>query len=325
MQHTNPEYGWETVAKLEAALELGLLKNRLQLTVNWYQNRTRNQLVGYALPLYTGFANVQMNLPAIIGNSGTEIEATVNLLNKRNFSWSFDLNYSTPRNKLISYPGIESSSYATRYKVGQPLSGAFLYNYTGLDTETQIPTFSDLNSDGLIRSMDDRAYNFIGQRGFGGINNSFTISNQFQFDIFLQYVKQVGYEFYGALTPGTFLNSNGNLPLHILDDSSMFKHFSQNPLSPASNAYFLLYGSDGVIGDASFLRLKNISVSYSLSQQLKSQLKLRDLKIYVQGQNLLTFTNYRGLDPEASRISGDSGVPKLPPLRMGIIGIQISL
>lgn len=324
IQHTNPDYGWETVNKLETAIELGLFKNRVQLTLNWYRNRTANQLVGYPLPLYTGFGSVQANLPAIVENTGTELELQAGLLNNQNFDWTVDLNLSVPRNKLVSYPDIESSSYANRYKIGQPLTGNFLYHFTGLDKESQLPAFLDLNADGLYRSADDRIYTFIGQKAYAGLNNSFTILKSIQFDFFLQYVNQVAYEYYGLFHPGSFLNSGNNLPRYILDESSLFKHFTTTFSSPAGGAYDLLSQSNGIVGTGSFLRLKNVSIAWTMPQRLTKLLSLKGIKIYAQGQNLFTITDYKGLDPETGRSAGTTGI-SLPVLRMSTIGVQITL
>lgn len=323
IQHTNPNYGWETVNKFETALELGLLNEKMHLSVNWYRNRTTNQLVGYSLPLYTGFASVQANLPAIIQNTGTEIELNASILNKRNLQWSADFNISVPRNKLVSYPELENSTYRTRYALGKSLNGSFLYHFTGLDPETKIPTFEDLNGDTFIRSADDRRHNFVGQKYFAGLNNSFTLYRNFQLDIFLQYIKQNSYEFFSAYQPG--LNTAEiNLASYVLDDNSDYSYFTQSFSSPAYQAYNLFFLSDAALGDASFLRLKNVNLSWTVDNHILNTLKLKNLKLYIQGQNLLTFTKYRGLDPEIGR-GLPPGLPSLPSLRMVTFGIQLTL
>ena len=324
IQHTNPNYGWEEVKKIETALELGLLNNRVQLNFNWYLNRTNNQLVGYPLPLFTGYGSVQENLPAVVQNSGTEVEFQANLLTKKNLVWTLDVNFSLPRNKLVSYPDMESSSYVNTYKIGKPLTGRFLYQFTGLDSKTLIPTFLDRNGDGLYRSADDRIFTFVGQKAHAGLNNSFTIARTFQIDIFLQYVNQNGYQYYGQSYPGNSGNPGNNLPKFVLEDSSPFKYYTRSSATEAGAAYTILGQSDGVLGDASFLRLKNVSISWTMPQHLTDHLFLKVVKFYAQGQNLLTITDYKGLDPEIGRSSGSSTL-SLPVLRMGTLGILLTL
>ncbi|ACU62098.1 SusC/RagA family TonB-linked outer membrane protein [Chitinophaga pinensis] len=99
---TNPDYGWETVKKLEAGLDLGFFKDRILPNVSWYQNRTGNQLVAYALPGITGFTSVQANLPAILQNRGTEFELTTQNFQGGHFRWTTSANLSIPTNKLVS-------------------------------------------------------------------------------------------------------------------------------------------------------------------------------------------------------------------------------
>lgn len=324
IQHTNPNYGWETVNKFEGAIELGLWKNQIQLTLNYYRNRTSNQLVGYALPVFTGFPSVQANLPAIIQNTGTEIELNANLFNNQKFSWTIDFNFSVPRNKLISYPNLETSSYRTQYAIGRSLSGAFLYHYTGLEAESQFPTFEDLNSDGRIRSADDRRHTFLGQRSFAGLNNSFSINNNIRLDIFLQYVNQNGYQFIGSDTPGSNTGYS-NMSTSVLNNSSIYKRFTSSSATPLGSAYRLLNQSDGVLGDASFLRVKNVSLSWDASTLFNSIVNSSILKLYMQTQNLFTFTKYKGLDPEVGLSSAIGAAPRLPALRMMTFGIQLTL
>src|SRR6185503_4418212 len=103
---TNPNFGWETVKKLEFGLELGFLKDNLMLSASWYRNRTGNQLVGYSLPAITGFTSVQANLPAVIQNTGLELEVTSSNIKGKDFSWTTSANFTLPKNKLISYPNL---------------------------------------------------------------------------------------------------------------------------------------------------------------------------------------------------------------------------
>src|SRR5690606_38110949 len=97
----NANFAWEENKKLETALQLGFFKDRINLGVNWYRNRSSNQLVGYPLAATTGFNTVQANLPATVQNTGWEIElSSINILTK-DFKWQTSFNISIPKNKLI--------------------------------------------------------------------------------------------------------------------------------------------------------------------------------------------------------------------------------
>src|SRR5690606_3678110 len=97
VRHANADFGWETVRKMEAGLELGVLENRLYFELNWYRNRTDNQLVGYPLSNMTGFGSVQANLPAIVQNSGVEVNVGAQISKRNQFSWSASGNLTIPR------------------------------------------------------------------------------------------------------------------------------------------------------------------------------------------------------------------------------------
>jgi len=151
----NPYFSWERTTKLEVALELGFLEDRIRLNTALYRNRSGNQLVGIPLPATTGFSSIQANLPATVENKGLELELNTNPVRTGRFNWHSDFNISFPRNKLVSFPGIEGSTYANKYVVGHPTSIIKVYNYEGIDPETGIFTFTDYNNDGKISSPDD--------------------------------------------------------------------------------------------------------------------------------------------------------------------------
>lgn len=319
----NPYYGWELDKKLEGGLELGILKDKVLLTTSYYYNRTGNQLVGYSLPTLTGFPSVQANLPAIIQNTGLEI--TLNTINIRrgNFTWNTNFNLTAPHNKLVSYPNLVGSSYANMYVIGQPLSIKKLYHYTGIDPNTGIYTFQDVNKDGKITSPDDlTSQKNTSQVFFGGLQNTFNYRG-FQLDVFFQFVKQMGYNYLNTYSgfPGAF-SLTGNPPEFVLDywkatgEKSGFQKVSQNFSSSIYTANVNLKNSDYGIADASFVRLKNLSLSYQLLGSWKKNLHIESGRIYVQCQNLITTTKYKGVDPENQGFT--------PPVRTIIGGIQLT-
>jgi TonB-linked SusC/RagA family outer membrane protein len=144
----NSDLGWETNKKLEVALELGIIKNKLLLSASYYRNRSDNQLINYPLPTQTGSQNVVANLPALVENSGLELVVTSKNITSSKFRWTTSLNLTIPHNKLISFPGLASTSYNGLYVVGQPLSVINSYKYLGVDPSSGIYTFDDLNKYG---------------------------------------------------------------------------------------------------------------------------------------------------------------------------------
>lgn len=312
----NPDFSWEVNKKLEGALELGFLKDRILLTASYYHNRSSNQLVGYVLPPTTGFSSITANLPAVVQNTGVEIELHSTNINTKAFTWKTSFTLTIPRNKLVSYPNLASSSYAYTYEVGKPLNITRVYHYTGLDSTTGLYTIQDVNKDGFISYLDQHAV-FKGQYFFGGLQNSLRYKG-FQLDVLLQFVKQRGAGFVENTQPGGICNQ----PVSVLDrwqqpgDKKSVQAFGNS--YDALVGYFYYTDSDATIVDASYVRLKNLSLTYQLPQSWMKKAKIQSTSIFLQGQNLLTFTPYKGLDPETQGLS-------LPPLRTITAGVQIIL
>src|SRR5699024_5116314 len=150
----NPYYQWEKNTKLELALEIGLWENKVLLASSWYQERSENQLIDLSLPSITGFSSVQDNFPATVENSGWEFVLQSTPIQTSNFTWSSNLNLTIPKNRLVDFPDLESSSYASQYEIGKSLGIRKLYHYTGIDTDTGKYTFEDVNEDGVLNNED---------------------------------------------------------------------------------------------------------------------------------------------------------------------------
>ncbi|WP_298646026.1 SusC/RagA family TonB-linked outer membrane protein, partial [uncultured Proteiniphilum sp.] len=313
----NPYFSWEKTTKLEVALELGFLDDRIRLNSAWFRNRSGNQLVGIPLPGTTGFASIQANLPATVENKGLELELNTNPVRIGSFNWNSDFNITFPRNKLVSFPGLEGSTYANQYVIGYPTSIVKVYNYEGIDPETGLYTFTDYNNDGNISSPDDnQVIKKIGARYYGGWSNQLSYK-QWEFSFLFQFVNQVQENFNSMMTrPG----SVNNQPVEVLDvwspenPDGRYMPYSSGAYAQKNQSHLRFMDSSAGIGDASFIRLKNIQLSY----RLPVNRHIQDVRFHVQGQNLLTFTDYFGVDPEfiLTRF--------LPPLKTWSFGVQFN-
>lgn len=214
VQLYNPNFGWETNRKLEAALELGFFKDRILLSTSYYRNRSSSQLVGIPLPGTTGFSNIQSNLDATVQNTGLEFELNTVNIKSPNFSWNTSFNLTIPRNKLISFPQLDASTYSNQFVVGQPLDILLLYENTGVDPQTGIYTFVDANGDGIINSPADIiAMVDAGPKYYGGLQNTLSYKNV-SLDFLFQFVKQKARNYFSTNPfPGTMANQ----PTEILD------------------------------------------------------------------------------------------------------------
>lgn len=314
----NPDFSWETNKKLEVALELGFLKDRVLFSAAYYRNRSSSQLVGIPLPGTTGFESIQANLNATVQNTGLELDLrTFNLKSKR-VLWTTSFNISIPRNKLISFPNLEASTYSD-YIIGKSLTIRSIYSYMGIDPQTGIARYKDYNQDGQISYENDKKQLIdLSQDFFGGITNHFVYKN-FELDFLFQFVKQRGLSFMGTWSgePAGFM---GNQPVQVLDrwqhsgDIKPIQRYTTT-YGDAYNASWRLSGSDVGFSDASFIRMKNISLAYNIE---KLWIKDANCSLYLQAQNLFTFTNYKGTDPETQITY------RLAPLRMITAGIKLN-
>lgn len=336
----NPDYSWEVNKKFEAAIDLGFIKDRVLVSAGYYNNRSSNQLIGYTLSSQSGFSEYTANLPAKVENSGVEIDVSSTNVDTRSFKWTTTFNISLPQNKLLSYPNLESSSDATSYEVGQSIRMIKGYHFTGVDPATGNPTFLDVNKDGSYTEAGD--YVVIGQtmpKFFGGLSNTFTYKN-LTVDIFFQFVKQEAPKLdYGPLvnTIGSRINKTTDV-LGYWNGPGDQTSIPRPTTTTTKDAYKLFRNqyrySDAAWGDASYIRLKNVAISYNLSS-FTERWKVKGTTIYVQGENLLTFTKYDGLDPEINGFDrryvypinpfGAVKSPKLPLLRTVTVGLKFSL
>jgi TonB-linked SusC/RagA family outer membrane protein len=314
----NPLFAWEMNRKAEAALEASLFDERMSLEIAYYNNRSGNQLIGIPLPGTTGFSSISANLNAVVENSGWEGTVRIIAAQRSNFRWNSTFNITLPGNRLVKFPGLAGSTYASRFEIGYPLSIYKLYHLTGVNPETGVFEFKDYNGDGNITSADDRKSIIdLTPDFFGNLVNNLQYRN-WNFELVFQFMKKVGInEYYNTSAPGKMFNQ----PAGVLDrwqeqgEQGLMQVYTTGANSIANTAYSRFTLSDGIISDASFIRLRSLSLSYKFP--------FRDphagfLILYIQGQNLLIFTKFKNGDPEQL-------TSFLPPVRRLSCGIKVEL
>lgn len=311
----NPDYAWETTRKIEAAIELGFLNDRVSVGVSWYRHRSSNQLVSVPLPSITGFASVTDNFDAVVENTGCELTMNTVNIRRNDWKWTSSFNFSFPRNKLVRFDNIEKSNFGSVYKVGEPLTIRKLYVYTGIDPVTGLHTMKDIDGNGSITSADQQ---FVKPffRKFGGVSNSISYKS-FELSFLLQVVVQnkIRSDLFSS-PPGFNVN---NYPAYAINHwtkpGDPFEVQRLTTALVALNAHGRYAISDAALTGASFARLKTLSFSWSLPSPVMGKMKMQQAKLFIQGQNLFTITRYEALDPETGNT--------LPPLRIITGGIQI--
>lgn len=311
----NPDFGWEVNRKLEAAIDLSFLQNKIQFSTSWYLNKSSNQLVGFPLPAITGFTSVQYNLDATVQNTGWEFDITSTNIETSDIRWTTALNFTLPKNKLVSYPNLTGSSYANTYVVGQPLSISKHYLYAGVDPETGLYQITDLDDNGSFNDADKQIVIDRSRKFYGGLGNTITFKS-FSLNFLLEFVKQnaTGYMSNFAAQPGAAMYNQLSLVgsqtrWQGAGDATDLQKFTQS----SSLSYLRATVSSENVTNSSYIRMKTIALYYRLPVELGSGLKSADA--YIQAQNLFTITTYYGFNPESPYL-------ELPPLRVYSLGLK---
>jgi TonB-linked SusC/RagA family outer membrane protein len=321
----NPNFHWQVNTKLEGAVNLGFFHDRVDFQMAYYRDRTGNQLIQYPLPALTGFSYVTANSNALVQNSGLEFTAAFKVLDGNRFKWTMDFDLSVNHNKLLAYPNLAQSPYASTYDIGQPLNIYHELKYTGVDPLTGLYTFYDKNHDGVItynpsHPNDDDTYLVdVDPKFFGGISMNFSYDN-FALSMFFNFKKQIGINaFQNTQIPGSL---NYNQPVEVLNrwqkpgDSNPYALFTPQD---ASGTFFPFFAnSSGIYTDASYIRLSNLSLSYNLPSKWLKRIGVQRLSLFVHANNLLTITDYKGIDPETQNFGG------LPPTRTIVGGLSFN-
>jgi TonB-linked SusC/RagA family outer membrane protein len=315
----NDALTWEKTAQYAAALDLGLFKDRLSVTLDFYRKRTSDLLLNVTIPSTVGLGSITsgylrtMQNCGVVDNSGVEI--TLNSVNvkARKFEWTTDLVFSTNKNEVVSLGEsaeiIEDPFIA---KVGYPVGSFFVLKTDGVfkstDDIANLPTnkantlpgfqrYIDVNGDGTISQAGDRIIVGSSQPEFiFGLTNNLSYKI---FDLNVLFQGTYGNKLYNQtlayLSQGTGYT---NATTRLLDrwrpdhENTTVQRAMEDPAIVPSDIY---------IEDGSYVRLKNITFGVTVPSKLLKNLLIKQLRVYISAQNLITWTGYSGFDPEASK------------------------
>jgi len=307
----NPAFKWESSRKFELALELRFLNDRISFIPAFYRSRSDNMIISNApLAGQSGFTSYIDNLDFLVQNQGFELDLSVKAIRTKEVQWDLGFNMTQIRNKVLNIPAEVATSYANTYVAGQPLSTNQGYHFTGF--VNGVAQVEDRNGDGVITAGLTGDYYIHSQRDpvyYGGFTSGLAYK-RLRLDILLNFAKQYAYT--PIAYPGIFGAQLGGLRESQFTPSTV-------TTTPSYVSYATSYtSSDAVIADASFLRVRNVSLAYTVPEQWVKAVKVNQVQFFIRGQNLFTFTKYKGLDPETQ-----TGV--LPPLKIFTAGLSVSL
>lgn len=305
----NPDLQWEVQRTYDFGFEIGLLNDRFVAEVSYFDKNSTDVLVDRLVQFSTGFSRYFENI-AEINNRGYEIS-----LKSRNlvgdFKWTTEINASKLKNEVIDIgatpPDAIAGSGDTRVVEGLPVGVNFLNRFARVDPENGLPIFLDKDGNETYEfNLDDRVpVGSVVPDWTGGITNTFSYKN---FDLSCLFTFTIG---------GSIYDDSGKRQLGVVSDWNMRSEITDRWRQPGDIATFprltldaSTYGglasfwnlnTTQFLYDASYLRLRNLTIGYNFSNDLLSKLKLSSGRVYFNGTNLLTFTKYPGADPEIVR------------------------
>ena len=324
----NRDLNWESTTGLNIGLDFSVMNNRISGTIDYYRTKTNDLLLQRALPIATGFSQVWDNIGST-ANRGIEVSINSVNVNGANFRWESSVNFASNNNKIVSLYGDNKNDVGNRLFIGQPISVIYDYQMVGVWQEGEDASqwdpgvrpgdlkFADITGDKKI-TADDRIV--LGQtlpKWIGGLTNTFHYKN-WHLNVFIQ-------TFQGALFNNPVLTNADqagviNIPAEVtywtIENSS-----NERPAIRYTNPRGYGYASD-----ASYTRIKDITLSFTAPQSLLDKLKVSGLTIYLSGRNLATFTDWIGWDPENTydRAFG-SATNNYPLVRTIVLGANVSL
>ncbi len=322
----NPNLKWESSYQTNFGIDLGLWQNRASLSVDIYNIDTKDLIVGNSnTPEYTGFLNPNfLDNIGEINNKGLEITLSTRNISTEDFTWSTDLNWSRNRNtveKLFgsdvdlflpsAAPGHFLQDETHILREGEALGQFFGWEYRGVYQGGTLPQgtatfsgavagdelFTDVDNSGEINSSDRKIIGDPNQDWTFGFNNTFKYKN---FDLGIFFQGAVGGDIY-SFTLSELASGGSNATTEALNAWSP-SNTDTNVPSPATREKRM---NSRFVFDGTYVRLKNLVLGYNLPQNITEKLGMDNVRFSLSGQNLLTFTDYPGTDPEVSyRASG---------------------
>lgn len=321
----NSTLRWETTEQLNTGFDLRVMQGRVGLVMDYYIKTTRDLLLPFQLPSSAGFRSITTNRGEL-ENRGLEITLSGDIVRGREFGWTSNLNYSRNRSKVLDLGGLDFipgprvdnnfiNENITGQYVGEPFSTFIGYNHIGLiqfhdftvngdplfaalsdQTTVGMQKWEDLNHDGIVNAEDRLFLGDPNPKFYFGFNNDFTYKN-FSLNVFIN--GQYGNKVFNIVpiyigTGYTIYNNT----LEWWENRWTLENQHNDPRYPRRNAQNTFRPANTYVEDGSFVRLRNVSLRYDIP--FKSTQTIRSLQIYVSGTNLITLTNYSGMDPEVN-------------------------
>lgn len=328
----NPDLKWETTTQINLGADIEFFEERIALAFDYYHNVTTDLLFDRPVSMTSGFTSITSNIGEL-ENKGIEVSLTTVNVKTNQFTWESKFNLSHNKNKIISLYKNQNLLDLDRYSpsaviVGEPMSVFYGFRSLGVDPSTGDIVWDDIDGNGVINS-DDRT--IIGDPNplfTGGFTNNL-FYGPFELNFFIQF--SYGNDIFNATR--IFIEAMrgpDNQSTAILERWQEPGDITDIPRATETDPNANNRISSRFVEDGSFARLKNLTFSYNMQGQWIERIGVRSARIFFTGANLITLTNYSGMDPEVN-YRGDNNLQRAtdfftyPQARTYTIGINLRL
>jgi TonB-dependent starch-binding outer membrane protein SusC len=321
----NPDLKWETTTQTNVGLDFGLALGRISGSIDYFNKNTNDLLLNLPIPRSTGYTSILTNIGEV-KNSGIELQLNSTNVSIKDFKWTTSFNIAAIKNQAVDIGGLDQIITGALDNVGnsaiitpgEPIFSYYGYKITGIfNTKEEVaasaqksskpgyPIFQDTNGDGAITPADQVILGKPFPDFTAGLGNDISYKG-FNLNFFIQAVQgveNINVQAVQSMYPANFRRNK--FSKQFLDRWSPTNLDGKYPSGVSPSAYGGGKVNNLTIEDASFIRLRTATLSYSVP--LKNKNVFQNLGVYVTAQNLLTISNYIGWDPEASLKGNSSG------------------
>lgn len=329
-QLENPDLKWEKTTTYNIGIDAGLFQNRLIVNVDAYYKYTKDALLFLPVPGSTGYGSTLANAGEV-SNKGLELGISSTNIKTSQFEWTTNFNIAGNINraeKLVSPITFEAREYR-RTEVGAALGSYWLYKQLYVDPQTGNAVFDDVDKDGKLTQADRQLLGNLIPKFFGGITNNISYKN---FDLNVLFTYQYGNDIFNfnkyILEGGGTRDASRSILASQLNRWQKPGDITNTPRVTSVGNNYNIEQNSRYLEDASFIRLKAVTLNYNLPASLTARAGLGKVSLYVSGTNLWIATKYTGADPESSGSAGqnvDGLDTATPPQPIGVqLGARIS-
>ena len=324
LSYVNTNLKWESTKQLDLGVDVSFFQNRLAVTADYYQKKTFDLLLSTPIPTTSGFSSTVLNVGNIV-NKGFDFDIR-SINTQGHFKWNTSLNLSVNRNTITNL-NTETDILlmgGSLLRKGQPVGTFYGYIFDGIfQTDQEAASspvlvgqepgsanpasiakagdrkYRDINNDGKI-DANDRTLLGSAQPDFTfGFNNSFSYKN-IELTVFFQGSEGNKMANFNNLDLLNFTGQNNVLAEAGLNRWTPDNHSNKYPRALSTGSLDVGVFSSAIVEDASYLRLKNITLAYRVPEYIINKVKIKSLRVFAGATNLWTLTNYSGYDPEAN-------------------------